>query len=188
MTVRLDDLATGFVQHCDFIPVCTTELGAVAKLKPEFDRRNIKVIGLSVDTIADHWKWAKDIEKTPRARLNFLLLVDADRKVATLYDIIHPNASDTLMVHSVYLIGLDKKVKLTLTSPASIGCSFQELLRVIDSLQWTSSYKVATGVNWRQGDDSIILPAVTGAEADEALPKGYHKIKLPVDYPAAKLP
>jgi thioredoxin-dependent peroxiredoxin len=218
MAVRLSDLAPNFVQHStdgpiqfhnwignswavlfshprDFTPVCATELGAVAKLKPEFGRRN--VIGLSVDAIADHRKRAKDIEKTQRARLNFLLLADVDRKVATLYDMIHPNANDTLTVCSVYLIGLDKKVKLTLTYPASTGCSFQELLRVIDfqellrvidSLQRTSSYEVATGVNWRQGDDSIILPAVADAEANEAFPKGYRKIKLPMDYPTAKLP
>jgi alkyl hydroperoxide reductase subunit AhpC len=220
MAVRLGDLAPDFVQHSthgsihfhdwigdswavlfshprDFTPVCTTELGAVAKLKPKFERRNVKVIGLSVDAIADHRKRAGDIEKTQRARLNFLLLADVDRRVATLYDMIHPNASDTLMVRSVYLIGLDKKVKLTLTYPASTGCNFQELLRVIDlqellrvidSLQRTSSCKVATGVNWRQGDDSIILPAVPDAEADEAFPKGYRKIKLPADYPSAKLP
>jgi thioredoxin-dependent peroxiredoxin len=200
MTVRLGDLAPDFVQDStdgpihfhdwigdgwavlfshprDFTPVCTTELGAVARLKPEFDRRNVKVIGLSVDPVAEHLAWIKDIEETQGARLNFPLLADADRKVATLYDMIHPNANDTLTVRSVYIIGPDKKVRLTLTYPASTGRNFAELLRVIDSLQLTSAYKVATPANWREGEDCIILPAVADAEADAAFPKGYRTIK-----------
>jgi thioredoxin-dependent peroxiredoxin len=200
MTVRLGDPAPDFVQNStdgpirfhdwidgswavlfshpkDFTPVCTTELGAVAKLKSEFDRRNVKVIGLSVDPLAEHREWAKDIEETQGATLNFPLLADADRKVATLYDMIHPNANDTLTVRSVYVIGPDKKIKLTLTYPASTGRNFSELLRVIDSLQLTSGHKVATPVNWQQGDDCIILPAVSDTEADDAFPKGYRKVK-----------
>jgi alkyl hydroperoxide reductase subunit AhpC len=200
MTVRLGDLAPDFVQDStagpihfhdwiggswavlfshlrDFTPVCTTELGAVAKLKSEFDTRNVKVIGLSVDPLAEHQEWAKDIEETQGVRLNFPLLADADRKVATLYDMIHPNASDTLTVRSVYVIGSDKKVKLTLTYPATTGRNFDELLRVIDSLQLTSAYKVATPVDWRWGDECIILPGVSEAEAEAAFPKGYRKVK-----------
>jgi thioredoxin-dependent peroxiredoxin len=200
MTVRLGDPARDFIQDStdgtihfhdwigeswavlfshprDFTPVCTTELGAVAKLKSEFDKRNVKVVGLSVDPVSDHREWASDIEETQGARLNFPLIADADRKVATLYDMIHPNASDTLTVRSVYVIGPDKKVKLTLTYPASTGRNFDELLRVIDSLQLTSAYKVATPADWREGDDCIILPAVSDAEADTAFPKGYRKLK-----------
>jgi thioredoxin-dependent peroxiredoxin len=200
MTVRLGEIAPDFVQDSttgpihfhdwigdgwailfshprDFTPVCTTELGAVAKLKAEFDRRNVKVIGLSVDPVADHHQWATDIAETQGVPLNFPLLADADRKVATLYDMIHPNASDTLTVRSVYVIGPDKRIKLTLTYPASTGRNFDELLRVIDSLQLTSAYQVATPANWREGDDCIILPAVSDAEADAAFPKGYRKIK-----------
>jgi thioredoxin-dependent peroxiredoxin len=161
----------------DFTPVCTTELGALAKLKPQFDRRNVKVLGLSVDPVTDHHKWAQDIAETQGAPLNFPLLGDGDRKVSTLYGMIHPNASDSFTVRSVFVIGPDKKIKLTITYPASTGRNFEELLRVIDSLQLTAQYKVATPVNWKHGEDCIIVPAVTDAEADKAFPKGYRRIK-----------
>jgi alkyl hydroperoxide reductase subunit AhpC len=161
----------------NFTPVCTTELGAVAKLKREFDKRNVKVIGLSVDAVPDHEKWSKDIEETQGAKLNFPLIADADRKVSSLYGMIHPNADNTMTVRSVFIIGPDKKIKLTLTYPASTGRNFDEILRVVDSLQLTAGYKVATPVNWKHGEDCIIVPAVTDAEADKAFPKGYKKIK-----------
>ncbi|GMV24727.1 MAG: peroxiredoxin [Phycisphaerae bacterium] len=161
----------------NFTPVCTTELGAVAKLKPEFDKRRVKVIGLSVDPLRDHEAWARDIEETQGAKLNFPLLADADRKVSDLYGMIHPNASDTMTVRSVFIIGPDKKVKLTITYPASTGRNFEEILRVIDSLQLTAQYKVATPVNWKQGQDCIIVPAVSDADADKMFPKGYKKLK-----------
>jgi alkyl hydroperoxide reductase subunit AhpC len=161
----------------NFTPVCTTELGAAAKLKPEFDKRNVKIIGLSVDKVVDHHAWSRDIEETQGARLNFPLIADHDRKVANLYGMIHPNADNTMTVRSVFIIGPDKKLKLTLTYPASTGRNFDEVLRVVDSLQLTAGYKVATPVNWKNGDDCIIVPAVTDAEADKAFPKGYVKIK-----------
>ncbi|MGD9744633.1 MAG: peroxiredoxin, partial [Dongiaceae bacterium] len=144
-----DKWAILFSHPKDFTPVCTTELGEVAKLKGEFDKRNVKVIGLSVDPVSDHTKWAKDIEETQGHRLNYPLLGDGDRKVSGLYGMIHPNANDTLTVRSVFVIGPDKKVKLTITYPASTGRNFEEILRVIDSLQLTANYKVATPVNWR---------------------------------------
>lgn len=161
----------------DFTPVCTTELGALARMKPEFDKRNVKVIGLSVDGVTDHVGWSRDIEETQGAALNFPLLADADRKVSDLYGMIHPNADNTMTVRSVFVIGPDKKVKLTLTYPASTGRNFTELLRVIDSLQLTANYKVATPVDWRQGEDCIIVPAVTNEEADRLFPRGYKVIK-----------
>jgi alkyl hydroperoxide reductase subunit AhpC len=161
----------------DFTPVCTTELGYLAKLKPEFDKRNVKVIGLSVDSVDDHKKWAGDIAETQGAKLNYPLLGDPDRKVSTLYDMIHPNANDTLTVRSVFIIGPDKKVKLMITYPASTGRNFDELLRVIDSLQLTANYKVATPVNWEHGQDCIVVPSVPDAEADKLFPKGYKKVK-----------
>jgi len=161
----------------DFTPVCTTELGAVAKLKPEFDKRNVKAIGLSVDSVADHDRWKGDIEETQGQALNFPLLGDPDRKVANLYDMIHPNANDTLTVRSVFVIGPDKKVKLTITYPASTGRNFDEILRVIDSLQLTAQYKVATPVNWNDGDDCIIVPAVSDEEAKQRFPKGWTALK-----------
>jgi thioredoxin-dependent peroxiredoxin len=161
----------------NFTPVCTTELGAVAKLKSEFDKRNVKVIGLSVDAVKDHEAWSKDIEETQGARLNFPLLADADKKVSNLYGMIHPAASDTMTVRNVFVIGPDKKVKLMITYPASTGRNFDEILRVIDSLQLTAKYKVATPVNWQHGQDCIIVPAVSDADADKAFPKGYKKLK-----------
>ena len=172
-----DKWAVLFSHPKDFTPVCTTELGEVAKLKPEFDKRNVKVIGLSVDPLPDHKKWAGDIEETQGAKLNFPLLADSDRKVSDLYDMVHPNANDTLTVRSVFVIGPDKKVKLTITYPASTGRNFDEILRVIDSLQLTANYKVATPVNWKHGDDCIIVPSVSDADADKAFPKGYKKVK-----------
>jgi alkyl hydroperoxide reductase subunit AhpC len=161
----------------DFTPVCTTELGYLAKLKPEFDKRNTKVIGLSVDGVDDHRKWAKDIEETQGAKLNYPLLADADRKVSGLYDMIHPNANDTLTVRSVFVIGPDKKVKLMLTYPASTGRNFDELLRVIDSLQLTANHKVATPVNWKQGEDCIVVPSLSDEDAKKLFPKGFKALK-----------
>ena len=161
----------------DFTPVCTTELGAVARLKPEFDKRNVKVVGLSVDGISNHAGWSKDIEETQGTALNFPLIADTDRKVSDLYGMIHPNASDTTTVRSVFIIGPDKKVKLTLTYPASTGRNFQEILRVIDSLQLTASHKVATPADWQQGNDVIITAAVSNEEAETLFPKGFKQVK-----------
>jgi alkyl hydroperoxide reductase subunit AhpC len=161
----------------DFTPVCTTELGEVAKLKPEFEKRNVKVVGLSVDPLDSHEGWAGDIEETQGAALNFPLIADPDRKVSDLYDMIHPNASDTTTVRSVFIIGPDKKVKLIITYPASTGRNFDEILRVIDSLQLTDDYQVSTPVNWKQGDDVIISPAVGDDEAKEKFPKGWKELK-----------
>jgi alkyl hydroperoxide reductase subunit AhpC len=157
----------------DFTPVCTTELGAVAKLKSEFDKRNVKVIGLSVDPVDSHNKWAGDIEDVTGNALNFPLIADPDRSIAMAYDMIHPNASETVTVRSVFVIGPDNKVKLTLTYPASTGRNFQELLRVIDSLQLTSGYSVATPADWKQGEDVIIVPAVSDDDARKKFPKGF---------------
>jgi alkyl hydroperoxide reductase subunit AhpC len=157
----------------DFTPVCTTELGAVARLKPEFDRRNVKVIGLSVDDVESHERWEKDIETTQGAAVNFPMIGDPGREVAGLYDMIHPNASDTLTVRSVFIIGPDKKLKLSLTYPASTGRNFEEILRVIDSLQLTARFKVATPADWREGGDVIIGSAVTNEEAEKLFPQGW---------------
>jgi len=161
----------------DFTPVCTTELGLVAKLKPEFDKRNVKVIGLSVDSIENHGKWADDIKETQGTAVNFPVIGDADKKVSDLYDMIHPNASDTLTVRSVFIIGPDKKVKLNITYPASTGRNFDEILRVIDSLQLTAKHKVATPGNWKDGDDVIIGSAVTDEEAKGLFPGGWTTVK-----------
>ena len=161
----------------DFTPVCTTELGECARIKPEFDRRNVKIIGLSVDPIDSHKGWAKDIEETQGAALNFPVIADPDRKIADMYDMIHPNASDTFTVRSVYIIGPDKKVKLMLTYPASTGRNFNEILRVIDSLQLTANYSVATPANWKDGDDVIIVPSMSDEEAKEKFPAGWKPVK-----------
>jgi thioredoxin-dependent peroxiredoxin len=161
----------------DFTPVCTTELGAFAKRKPEFDKRNVKIIGVSVDPLDSHHGWAKDIEETQGSALNYPLIADPDHKVADLYDMIHPNANDTLTVRSVFIIGPDKKVKLMITYPASTGRNVDELLRVIDSLQLTANYQVATPVNWNQGDDCIIVTAVSDEEAKDKFPKGFQTLK-----------
>ena len=149
----------------DFTPICTTELGYMAKIKPEFDLRNVKIIGLSVDSTGDHERWAADIAETQGTAPNYPLIADADHKVSDLYDMIHPNANDTLTVRSVFIIGPDKKVKLSITYPASTGRNFDEILRVIDSLQLTAQHKVATPVNWKQGDDVIITAAVSNEDA-----------------------
>jgi alkyl hydroperoxide reductase subunit AhpC len=161
----------------DFTPVCTTELGEVARLKPEFEKRDVKVVGLSVDPLDSHEGWAGDIEETQGAKLNFPLIADPDHRVSDLYDMIHPNASDTTTVRSVFIIGPDKKVKLIITYPASTGRNFAEILRVIDSLQLTADYQVATPVNWNQGDDVIIVPAVSDEAAKEKFPKGWKTLK-----------
>lgn len=200
MTLRLGDTAPDFEQDStdgkikfhdfignswcilfshpkDFTPVCTTELGEVAKLKPEFDKRNTKVIGLSVDAVKDHNAWVGDIKETQGHALNFPLLADADRKVSQLYDMIHPAMDDTFTVRSVFIIGPDKKIKLQITYPQSTGRNFDEILRVLDSLQLTANFKVATPVNWRDGEDCIIPPSISDADADKLFPKGYKKIK-----------
>lgn len=161
----------------DYTPVCTTELGMAAKLKGEFDNRNTKIIGISVDPLESHVGWEKDIEETQGCAVNFPMIADPDRKVADLYGMIHPNASDTATVRSVYVIGPDKKVKLTLTYPASTGRNFAEVLRVIDSLQLTAKYSVATPVNWKDGDDCIIVPAVSDEDAKAKFPAGWKTVK-----------
>ncbi len=161
----------------DFTPVCTTELGTVAKLKDEFARRNTKVIAVSVDTVDDHKSWISDINETQGTTMNYPIIGDPDRTVANLYDMIHPNADNTLTVRSVFFIGPDKKVKATLTYPASTGRNFAELLRVIDSLQLTAQHQVATPANWQDGDDCIIVPSVTDEEIPEKFPKGHTVIK-----------
>jgi len=161
----------------DFTPVCTTELGEVSRLKPEFEKRNAKAIGLSVDPVDDHRRWAGDIEETQGHGLNFPLLADADRTVSDLYDMIHPNANDTLTVRSVFIIDPNKKIRLTITYPASTGRNFAEILRVIDSLQLTDGHKVATPVNWNDGDECIIVPAVSNEQAKELFPQGWDEKK-----------
>lgn len=200
MALQLGDIAPDFIQEStegaikfhdwlgsswgvlfshpkNFTPVCTTELGYLAKLKPEFDKRNVKILGLSVDPVVDHHRWAKDIHETQGAALNYPLLADADKKVSNLYGMIHPNASDTFTVRSVFVIGPDKKVKLTITYPPSTGRNFDEVLRVIDSLQLTANHKVATPVNWQNGQDCIVLPSVSNDDAKKLFPKGFTEIK-----------
>jgi alkyl hydroperoxide reductase subunit AhpC len=161
----------------DFTPVCTTELGAFSARKADFDKRNTKLLGLSVDSVDSHQGWKGDIAETQGTALNFPLIADEDRKVADAYDMIHPNANDTLTVRSVFVIGPDKKVKLTLTYPASTGRNVDEIIRVLDSLQLTADYKVATPANWKDGEDVIIVPAVSDDEAKERFPKGFTAIK-----------
>jgi thioredoxin-dependent peroxiredoxin len=162
----------------DFTPVCTTELGIVAKLKPEFDKRNVKAIALSVDDVESHMGWVGDIEETQGSALNYPILADPDRKVSDLYDMIHPNANNTLTVRSVFIIDPNKKLRLTLTYPASTGRNFDELLRVIDSLQLTDHYSVATPGNWKDGGDCVIVPSITDPkELAEKFPKGYEQVK-----------
>jgi len=172
-----DSWAVLFSHPADFTPVCTTELGTVARLKPEFDRRKVKAIGLSVDPLFFHEQWAGDIAETQGAELNFPLLADANRKVAQLYDMIHPNAHATETVRSVFIIDPDKTVRLIHTYPASTGRNFDELLRVIDSLQLTDDQKVATPANWKPGEDVVILPSVRNDEADKLFPGGYRELK-----------
>ena len=172
-----DSWAVLFSHPKDFTPVCTTELGEVARLKGEFEKRNTKVVGLSVDPVGSHKDWAGDIEDATGQSLNFPLLGDPDRKVADLYGMIHPNASDTMTVRSVYVIGPDKKVKLTITYPASTGRNFEEILRILDSLQLTAKYSVATPVNWKDGEDVIITTAVSDEDAKAKFPKGFTAVK-----------
>lgn len=172
-----DSWAVLFSHPKDFTPVCTTELGEVSRLKPEFEKRNTKVIGLSVDPLEDHKAWAGDIEETQGHALNFPLLADSDRKVAQLYDMIHPEADNTLTVRSVFVIDPNKKVRLILTYPASAGRDFSEILRTIDSLQLTDNHKVATPVNWRDGDDVIIVPTLSNEEAEKLFPQGWDEKK-----------
>ncbi|HKX62236.1 MAG TPA: peroxiredoxin [Verrucomicrobiae bacterium] len=161
----------------DFTPVCTTELGTMAKLKSEFDRRNVKVIAVSVDPVESHHGWVCDINETQNTQVNYPIIADSDRTVASLYDMIHPKVDDTFTVRSVFVIGPDKKIKLTLTYPASTGRNFLELLRVIDSLQLTANFKVATPANWEQGQDCIIVPAVKDADIPALFPKGARVVK-----------
>ena len=177
-----DSWAILFSHPKDFTPVCTTELGAVAKLKPEFDKRNVKVIGLSVDELGNHTEWAKDIAETQGAEVNFPIIADGDRKVSDLYDMIHPNANDTLTVRSVYIVGPDNKVKLQLTYPASTGRNFDEILRVVDSLQLTAKFSVATPANWNEGDEVIIGSGVTDEAAKEKFPEGWRAEKPSLRY------
>lgn len=200
MSLRLGDIAPDFTQDStegtinfhewagdnwvilfshpkDFTPVCTTELGEVARLKPEFEKRNAKAIGLSVDPVDDHVAWAGDIQETQGYGLNFPLLADGDRKVSDLYDMIHPNANDSLTVRSVFIIDPNKKIRLTITYPASTGRNFPEILRVLDSLQLTDEHKVATPVNWTDGGDCIIVPAVSNEQAKEMFPEGWDEKK-----------
>ena len=200
MTIRLGDVAPNFIAAStegeielyaylgtswgvlfshprDFTPVCTTELGEVARLKRQFDARNVKVIGLSVDALPDHVRWSKDIEETQHVRLNFPLIADPDRRVSDAYGMIHPNASDTFTVRSVFVIGPDKRVKLTLTYPASTGRNFDEILRVIDSLKLTAEHSVATPVNWQHGEEVIIVPALSDADARLRFPAGWRAEK-----------
>ncbi len=200
MTLRLGDQVPNFVQQStmgeidlydyagdgwvilfshpkDFTPVCTTELGYMAGLKAEFAKRNCKILALSVDSVSSHDGWVNDIEETQRARINYPILADEDHKVSDLYDMIHPNADDTFTVRSVFIIDPERKLRLSLTYPASTGRNFDEIVRVVDSLQLTDSHKVATPVNWNQGDDVIILPTLSDEEAKELFPRGWETLK-----------
>jgi thioredoxin-dependent peroxiredoxin len=161
----------------DYTPVCTTELGDVARLKPQFERRGVKVIALSVDDLKSHAGWSRDIEDVSGQKLNFPIIADPDRKVSNLYDMIHPNANDTLTVRAVYVIDPNKKIRLILTYPASTGRNFDELLRSIDSLKLTDDYGLATPVNWHEGEDCIIVPSVSDEEAKRKYPKGFRAVK-----------
>jgi alkyl hydroperoxide reductase subunit AhpC len=200
MTIRLGDIAPDFTAETtegtvrfhewknsswavlfshpkDFTPVCTTELGHVAKIRQEFEKRNCKVMGLSVDPIGAHREWSRDIAETQGMAPNFPMIADADQKVAKLYDMIHPNANDTQTVRSVFVIDSANKVRLTITYPASCGRNFDELLRVLDSLQLTSAYSVATPANWRQGEDVIVAPALSDDEARKKFPRGFKALR-----------
>lgn len=201
MTLRLGDIAPDFTQEssegpikfydylgdswgvlfshpADYTPVCTTELGYTAKLKDEFEQRGVKAIALSVDDVESHKGWINDINETQNTTVNFPIIADKDRKVSTLYDFIHPNASETLTVRSLFIIDPNKKVRLIITYPASTGRNFKEILRVIDSLQLTDNYKVATPANWQDGEDVVIVPSIKDeAELKERFPKGYTAVK-----------
>ncbi len=174
----LDDSWGVLYSHpADFTPVCTTELGRTAALKEEFAKRNAKVIALSVDPLEDHMKWLKDIEETQHVKMNFPIIADEDRHVAELYDMIHPNANEKFTVRTVFLIDPNKKVRLTLTYPPSTGRNFAEILRVLDSLQLTDNYSVATPVDWVAGEEVVISPSVSDEDANKKFPKGYKKVK-----------
>jgi alkyl hydroperoxide reductase subunit AhpC len=166
-----------FSHPADFTPVCTTELGAVARIKDEFEKRNVKVIAISVDPLESHIEWIDDINETQACTMNFPIIADSDRTVATLYDMIHPNADDKATVRSVFVIGPDRKIKLTITYPASTGRNFDEILRVIDSLQLTAEHRVATPANWLEGEDCIIVTAVSDEDASKLFPMGFRKVK-----------
>lgn len=161
----------------DYTPVCTTELGRVASLKPEFDKRNVKVIAISVDDVESHKGWVGDINETQSCTVGYPIIADPERKVSQLYDMIHPNALDNMTVRSVFIVGPDKKVKLTLTYPASTGRNFDELLRVIDSLQLTANYQVATPADWKHGDDCVVVPAIKTEDIPAKFPKGHTVVK-----------
>ncbi|MDP3556207.1 MAG: peroxiredoxin [Bacteroidota bacterium] len=200
MSIRLGDIAPDFVAEssegkikfheflgnnwgilfshpADFTPVCTTELGAVAKLKSEFDKRGAKVIALSVDPVESHLKWIKDINETQNTTVNYPIIADPTFEVSKLYDFVHPNASDKFTVRSVVIISPDKKVKLLITYPASTGRNFDEILRVIDSLQLTANFSVATPANWKQGEDVVVIPAIKTEDIPAKFPKGFKEIK-----------
>ena len=166
-----------FSHPADYTPVCTTELGTVAKIKPEFDKRGVKVIALSVDDVDSHHSWIEDINETQHTTVNFPIIADPEFVVSKLYDFVHPNASEKHTVRSVVIIGPDKKVKLLITYPASTGRNFNELLRVIDSLQLTADYSVATPANWQQGEDVVVVPAIKTEDIPAKFPKGYTEIK-----------
>lgn len=169
----------------DFTPVCTTELGTVSKIEPELKKRGVKVIAISVDPIESHHLWIKDIDETQHTKLNYPIIADSEKKVAHLYDMIHPKSLDNLTVRSVFIIGPDKKIKLTLTYPASCGRNFDEILRVIDSLQLSAEFKVATPANWKQGQDCIISTAVSDEDAKKLFPKGFKTVKPYLRYTEA---
>ncbi|NJL75486.1 MAG: peroxiredoxin [Saprospiraceae bacterium] len=200
MTIRLGDIAPDFIAQttmgeisfhewlgdkwgllfshpADFTPVCTTELGKTAALMDEFEKRNVKVIALSIDPLDSHLEWLKDIEQTQHVTMNFPIIADEDRTVSGLYDMIHPNQTEKATVRSVFIIAPDKKVKLTLTYPPSTGRNFMEILRVIDSLQLTAYYSVATPADWNDGEDVIILPSVSNADIPEKFPKGHTEVR-----------
>lgn len=166
-----------FSHPADYTPVCTTELGQVAHLLDEFTKRNVKVLALSVDGVESHKGWINDINETQSANVNYPIIADEDRRVSELYDMIHPNDNANLTIRSVFIIGPDKKIKLIITYPASTGRNFEEILRVIDSLQLTAYHSVATPVNWKHGEEVVIVPAVTDEEAEKKFPKGFRKIK-----------
>jgi alkyl hydroperoxide reductase subunit AhpC len=172
-----DGWAVLFSHPRDYTPVCTTELGAVARIKDQFDQRNVKVAAISVDPVDSHHGWIQDINETQNTNVNFPIIADPEKKVADLYDMIHPNASDTATVRSVFVIGPDKKIKLTLTYPASTGRNFAEIIRVIDSLQLTANHSVATPANWENGQDCVILPSVPQEQVEEKFPKGHTVLK-----------
>src|SRR5689334_9274719 len=166
-----------FSHPADFTPVCTTELGSMSKLKPEFEKRNTKVLAISADPLESHKKWIGDINETQNTTVNYPLIADPEFKIANLYDMVHPNVTDKFTVRSVFVVGPDKKVKLTITYPAATGRNFDEILRVIDSLQLTANHKVATPVNWKDGQDCIIVPSVSDEDAKKLFPKGWKALK-----------